>query len=191
MNSRQGNEDDSIKLVRSFYDRFPFPPDPLREGPPPGYNWRWCLDAAYAFCTGSSCLSKRTSDYPRILDAGCGSGVSTNYLAHLNPGSEILAVDVSNGAIDVAKRRLSLSGAYKRSKVFIENRNILDLEDQLPFDYINSVGVLHHLKYPKKVLKVLASLLKKGGLLHLFLYADGGRWAAQRVQKSLKLLDIR
>jgi hypothetical protein len=36
----------------------------------------------------------------------------------------------------------------------------------------------------------LAGLLRPGGLLHLFLYADGGRWEIHRTQRALALLGV-
>ncbi|MDA0886988.1 MAG: class I SAM-dependent methyltransferase, partial [Cyanobacteria bacterium] len=87
--------DAATPVVSAFYDRFPYPGDPLQDGPPPGYNWRWCVDSAWAAATG--CLPPRAGSGPRrwrILDAGCGTGVSTDYLCHLNPGSAVLAVDI-------------------------------------------------------------------------------------------------
>ena len=35
--------DAATPVVSAFYDRFPYPGDPLQDGPPPGYNWRWCV----------------------------------------------------------------------------------------------------------------------------------------------------
>ena len=64
----------------------------------------------------------------------------------------------------------------------------MDLGDETPFDYINSVGVLHHLREPEAGLAALAKLLAPQGLLHLFLYADAGRWEIHRTQKALTLL---
>jgi SAM-dependent methyltransferase len=122
----------------------------------------------------------------RILDAGCGTGVSTDYLAHLNPGAEILAVDISAGALEVAQERLRRSGGL--DQVCFKQRSLLDLAGEGPFELINSVGVLHHLTNPLKGLQALAPLLAPGGLLHLFLYADGGRWEIHRIQRSLALL---
>ena len=60
----------------------------------------------------------------------------------------------------------------------------------LPFDYINSVGVLHHLRQPEAGLRALAELLRPGGLLHLFLYADGGRWEIHRTQRALTAMGV-
>ncbi|CAK6691235.1 class I SAM-dependent methyltransferase [Synechococcus sp. CBW1107] len=180
--------DAATPVVSAFYDRFPYPGDPLQDGPPPGYNWRWCVNAAYAACTGALPAAAAGGRPLRLLDAGCGTGVSTDYLAHLNPGSEILAVDISSGALAVARERLRRSGGGERSQVRIENRSLLDLADEGSFDYINSVGVLHHLRQPAAGLAALASRLKPGGLLHLFLYADGGRWEIHRTQRALGLL---
>ncbi|MBJ7491708.1 MAG: class I SAM-dependent methyltransferase [Synechococcales cyanobacterium SupBloom_Metag_052] len=182
--------DAATPVVSAFYDRFPYPGDPLEDGPPPGYNWRWCVDAALAFCTGSLPPRGPAAESLRILDAGCGTGVSSDYLAHLNPGSELLAVDISAGALAVARERLRRSGGDQRSAVRIEQRSLLDLAGEDPFDYINSVGVLHHLRQPQAGLASLAALLKPGGVLHLFLYADGGRWEIHRSQRALALLAV-
>jgi len=186
------NTDAATPVVSAFYDRFPYPGDPLQDGAPPGYNWRWCIESARAFVAGA--LLPRPAGGPRpwrILDAGCGTGVSTDYLAHLNPGAEILAVDISAGTLEVARERTRRSGAAGQARSLrFEQRSLLDLGGEAPFDYINSVGVLHHLREPEAGLKALAALLKPGGVLHLFLYADGGRWEIHRTQRALSLLGV-
>jgi len=179
-------------MVSAFYDRFPYPGDPLQDGPPPGYNWRWCVDSAWAAATGALPPRPDQGERPwRILDAGCGTGVSTDYLCHLNPGAAVLAVDISAGALEVARERTRRSGAAKAVRELrIEQRSLLDLAGEGPFDYINSVGVLHHLREPEAGLQALAGLLRPGGLLHLFLYADGGRWEIHRAQRALARLAV-
>jgi len=186
----QAPADAATPVVSAFYDRFPYPGDPLQDGPPPGYNWRWCVDAAYAACTGAVAPRPASAGPLKVLDAGCGTGVSTDYLAHLNPGAEILAVDISPGTLEVARERVRRSGGYQQAQVRIENRSLLELEGEGPFDYINSVGVLHHLREPEAGLKALAALLKPGALLHLFLYADGGRWEIHRTQRALTAMGV-
>ena len=186
----QAPADAATPVVSAFYDRFPYPGDPLQDGPPPGYNWRWCVDTAYAACTGGLPAAAGAGQPLRILDAGCGTGVSTDYLAHLNPGAEILAVDISPGTLEVARERLRRSGGGRQASVRLENRSLLELEGEGPFDYINSVGVLHHLREPEAGLQALAALLKPGGLLHLFLYADGGRWEIHRTQRALTAMGV-
>jgi SAM-dependent methyltransferase len=125
----------------------------------------------------------------RVLDAGCGTGVSTDYLCHLNPEASVLAVDISAGALEVAGERLRRSGARERVRELrVERRSLLDLSEEGEFDAINSVGVLHHLARPEAGLRALAERLAPQGLLHLFLYADGGRWEIHRTQRALGLL---
>ena len=181
-----GPSDAATPAVSAFYDRFPFPGDPLQDGPPPGYNWRWCHRSVLAAVHGGI---PDGIEAPRILDAGCGTGVSTDYLCHLNPGAQVLGIDISDGALAVARERLQRSGAEAQvASLRQEQRSLLDLAGEGPFDYINSVGVLHHLDQPEAGLQSLAALLAPDGLLHLFLYADAGRWEIHRTQAALELL---
>jgi SAM-dependent methyltransferase len=185
--------DAATPVVSAFYDRFPYPGDPLQDGPPPGYNWRWCVDSVVAAVRGA--LPPRPAGGGprpwRVLDAGCGTGVSTDYLCHLNPEASVLAVDISPGALEVARERLRRSGgAGKVRELRIERRSLLDLNNEGPFDVINSVGVLHHLARPEAGLRALVDRLAPGGLLHLFLYAEAGRWEIHRTQRALGLLGV-
>ena len=183
-----GIRDAATPVVSAFYDRFPFPGDPLQDGPPPGYNWRWCHQSVLAAVHG---VLPAGSERPRILDAGCGTGGSTDYLCHLNPGADVLGIDISAGALAVARERLQRSGAAAQVRSLRqEQRSLLDLESEGPFDYINSVGVLHHLDQPESGLRSLAGCLAPDGLLHLFLYADAGRWEIHRTQQALTLLEV-
>lgn len=183
--------DAATPVVSAFYDRFPYPGDPLQDGPPPGYNWRWNLRSVHQAVLGVSRPRPLSAPAPKILDAGCGTGVTTDYLCHLNPGADVLAVDISPGALDVARERLRRSGAATVvSSLRQEQRSLLDLQGEGPFDYINSVGVLHHLDDPSAGLKALGDLLAPNGLLHLFLYADAGRWEIHRVQRALTQLSV-
>jgi SAM-dependent methyltransferase len=192
MRPETGPRDAATPVVSAFYDRFPYPGDPIQDGPPPGYNWRWCVDSARAAACGYLPAAPPAGARRwRILDAGCGTGVSTDYLCHLNPGSQVLAVDISGGALELARERTRRSGAAAQvEELRIEQRSLLDLEADGRFDYINSVGVLHHLDQPEAGLRALAAQLAPQGVLHLFLYADAGRWEIHRSQRALSLLQV-
>ncbi len=168
--------------VRKLYDTYPFPPEPLLDERPPGYNWRWNWPAAYSFCTGQ----KPSKLDIRILDAGCGTGVGTEYLVHLNPEAHVSAIDLSAGALEVAQERCRRSGA---DRVEFHHLSLYDVAE-LPgeFDLINCVGVLHHLPDPIRGIKALAPKLAPGGLMHIFVYAELGRWEIQLMQKAIALL---
>ena len=163
--------------------------DPLIDGAPVGYNWRWHYPSAYAFCTG-----RAPTPLPsplRILDAGCGTGCGTEYLVHLNSTAAVTGIDLSAGALAVAKDRLTRSvGREGLARTTFEHRSIFDVED-LPgtgFDHINCVGVVHHTPDPLRAVRALASKLNDGGILHLFVYASHGRWEISLMQQAISLL---
>lgn len=168
--------------VAELYNTYPFPPEPLLDEPPPGYNWRWNWLAAYNFCTGQKPDRKNI----RILDAGCGTGVGTEYLVHLNPDAQIVAIDLSSGALEVARERCRRSGA---DRVEFHHLSLYDA-DQIPgqFDLINCVGVLHHLPDPIRGIQALAPKLAPGGMMHIFVYAELGRHEIKLMQQAIKLL---
>ncbi len=168
--------------VAKLYDTYPFPPEPMLDQPPPGYNWRWNWLAAYNFCTGQ----KPQKQDIRILDAGCGSGVSTEYLVHLNPQAQVIGIDLSAGTLAVAQERCKRSGA---TRVEFHHLSLYDVE-QLPgkFDFINCVGVLHHTLDPIRGIQTLAQKLAPGGLMHIFVYGELGRWEIQLMQKAIALI---
>jgi SAM-dependent methyltransferase len=168
--------------VERLYDTYPFPPEPLLDEPPPGYNWRWNWLAAYNFCTGQ----KPSQQAIRILDAGCGTGVGTEYLVHLNPQASVVGIDLSAGALAVAKERCQRSGA---ERVEFHHLSLYDA-DRLEgeFDLINCVGVLHHLPDPIRGIQSLATKLTPGGLMHVFVYAELGRWEVRLMQQAIALL---
>ncbi len=168
--------------VASLYNTYPFPPEPLLDEPPPGYNWRWNWLAAYNFCTGR----KPQKQDIRILDAGCGTGVGTEYLVHLNPQATVVGIDLSEGALNVAKERCQRSGANRAE---FHHLSLFDVE-KIPgeFDLINCVGVLHHTSEPIRGIQALAKKLAPGGLMHIFVYAELGRWEIRLMQKAIALL---
>ncbi|MEQ8957054.1 MAG: class I SAM-dependent methyltransferase, partial [Coleofasciculus sp. C2-GNP5-27] len=158
--------DNTSTAVARLYDAYPFPPEPLLDEPPPGYNWRWNWLAAYSFCTGQ----KPSRQDIRILDAGCGTGVGTEYLVHLNPHASVVGIDLSAGALQVAQERCHRSGA---NRVEFHHLSLYDAQELAgDFDLINCVGVLHHLPDPIRGIQALAPKLAPGGLMHIFVYAE-------------------
>ena len=177
------SDDRSIhSAVANLYNTYPFPPEPLLDEPPPGYNWRWSWIAAYDFCTGR----KPPQQEIRILDAGCGTGVGTEYLVHLNPEASVTGIDISESAIEVAKERCQRSGANRVQFQQMNLENAHQLDGQ--FQMINCVGVLHHLPDPTAGIKALAEKLAPGGIMHIFVYGELGRWEVRLMQNAISLL---
>ena len=182
------SDDATIRTaVQRLYNTYPFPPEPLLDEPPPGYNWRWNWIAAYNFC----CHRKPEREDIRILDAGCGTGAGTEYLLALNPFANIVAIDISEKALEIAKERCNRSGVAAKHRGSLAFHHLpLESATNLPgeFDLINCVGVLHHLPDPIKGIQSLAQKLAPGGLLHIFVYAQLGRWEIQLMQSAIAIL---
>lgn len=183
MNTPQPSPVQSVSdAVARLYNTYPFPPEPILDEPPPGYNWRWYWPTVHSFCTGAAPRNHQI----RVLDAGCGTGVSTEYLGHLNPQAQVLGIDLSEGALATAQERCRRSGA---ANVAFRHLSIYDV-DQLDgeFDWINCVGVLHHMPDPVRGLQSLAAKLAPGGFLHVFVYAAIGRWEISLMQRAIALV---
>ncbi len=175
------------EAVQKLYNTYPFPPDPLMDEPPGGYNWRWHYQSAYNFCTGI----KPNPEKLRILDAGCGTGSGTEYLMLHNPTAEIIAIDISEKALETAQKRIKKSGILEQFKGSITFKQMpLETAVELDgtFDLINCVGVLHHLPDPNAGIKALAEKLAEGGIMHIFVYGELGRWEIQLMQNAIALL---
>lgn len=111
----------------------------------------------------------------RILDVGCGAGNHSLYLQ--NKGFNVKAIDISKGAIEVAKMR---------GVTDVEGLDVLDEVER--FDTIlllmNGTGIFQELNKVAHYLNHLKSLLRSGGQILIdssdikYMYEDddGGYW---------------
>jgi SAM-dependent methyltransferase len=109
-----------------------------------------------------------------VLDAGCGMGKFS--LAALEAGAaEVVSVDLSE-AVDVAQAHLG-----SRTKAHVVQASIYELPfPPARFDFIFSIGVLHHLPDPEKGFQALVPLVRPGGRIFVWLYALEGNEAFVR-----------
>ena len=99
----------------------------------------------------------------KALDMGCGSGRWDVLVAPLV--DELVAADASPQALRVAEHNLRAANVS-----FIQcTPDTLPFPDEY-FDFIFSLGVLHHLPDTQAAIKSLASKLAAGGRLLLYLY---------------------
>jgi ubiquinone/menaquinone biosynthesis C-methylase UbiE len=99
---------------------------------------------------------------PRVLDIGCGSGVSTMELARLS-GGEVTGMDIDQDMLDVLRGNVEKAGLSDRVKVI--NLSLLDMgfPDE-SFDVIWSEGSIFVIGF-KKGLQEWKRLLKPGGFM--------------------------
>ena len=99
----------------------------------------------------------------RVLDLGCGTGYGTASLVGV--ASDVVGVDVSGEAIEIATEAFGTSGAEFR-RVADPSRNTLPFGDA-SFDAVLSFQVIEHLDRPGAYLAEAARVLVPGGVLLL------------------------
>jgi SAM-dependent methyltransferase len=98
-----------------------------------------------------------------VLEVGCGKGRHTFYIADI--AKNVIAVDFGR-AVDVAL----LNNKNKKNIHFIQ-ADIYNLPfKNNSFDFVFSLGVLHHLPTPEQGFKKLVDLLRNGGGILVYVY---------------------
>lgn len=108
-----------------------------------------------------------------ILVAGCGTGWQSTAVAQNYLGARVLGIDLSLSSLSFAKRMTppSLAG-----RIDYAQADILKLDSiGRSFDMIDVTGVLHHMADPFAGWRVLLTLLRHGGIMHLGFYSELGR----------------
>ena len=124
-----------------------------------GKNLPWCLEGVPKFF--KSLIESKWVKPCKTLDMGCGIGDYANYLA-LN-GFEVLAVDISETAIDLAKKKYT-STKNLQFKIY----DIFKLKDvKEKYDFVYEISILHNIEPKKRAeyIKNICSVLNKGGKL--------------------------
>ena len=105
----------------------------------------------------------RSLESPRILDAGCGAGLWSFYLAKHLPTSQVVGIDVRSEAIDLcSKMKLAKSVA----NVQFYTLAFADLDFEQEFDVIISFYSLHYsYRRDVDVLRAFGRALRPGGAL--------------------------
>lgn len=107
-----------------------------------------------------------------ILVAGCGTDLGAR-VAQTYTGARVLAVDLSLSSLCYAKRTTPPALA---DRVEYGQGDILKLGAiGRDFDMIDCRGVLHHMRDPFDGWRVLLSLLRPGGIMHIGLYSEIAR----------------
>jgi len=156
---------DVTEIIKSFYEKTPFPNyedldsiESLREKAQKGFFARL--------------LNEQIPYGARILEAGCGTGQLSNFLA-IPWGRTVFATDICLNS-------LRLGHAFKQ-KNRIDNVAFMQMNLFQPvfkpdsFDFVICNGVLHHTSDPFLGFQSLLRLVKKGGFIIIGLYNAYGR----------------
>ena len=179
-----------LKAVKDQYEAHPYPPrNPEDEKVRLENSWHDFLEVINFYCfKGKNTFSQEF----RVLVAGGGTGDQTIFLAEqlrYNRRAEVVHIDISEKCMEIARRRAE---ARRLTNITWVHRSILELPSlQLGrFDYINCVGVLHHLEDPSAGLKALGAVLKEDGAMSLMLYGRYGRTGVYQVQELMRRINF-
>lgn len=122
------------------------------------------------------------------LDAGCGKGRFTRFVAeHIEA---LVALDGSS-AVEAAARNLKQFDGVTVVKSDLRDAPFAEES----FDFVSSLGVLHHLADPEEGFRRLVRLLAPGGSILLYLYSrpstPGVRSAALAMATALRKVTVR
>jgi 2-polyprenyl-3-methyl-5-hydroxy-6-metoxy-1,4-benzoquinol methylase len=115
----------------------------------------------------------------RVLEVGSGIGTEAEEFA--KHGAEYVGIDLSSVSIDLCKQRFDVLGLPGEFHV----RNVQDdLSDLGKFDFVYSMGVIHHFPDIELSLNNMHNALVDGGELRLLVYAKNS-WKMAMIQKGL------
>jgi ubiquinone/menaquinone biosynthesis C-methylase UbiE len=104
----------------------------------------------------------------RVLEIGCGMGTDGAQFAQA--GAHYTGIDLTEAAIELARKRFELSGLEGEFRV--ADAENLDFADNL-FDRVYAHGVLHHTPDIARAVAEIHRVLKPGGRAIVMLYHRG------------------
>lgn len=104
-----------------------------------------------------------------VLDVGCGMGRFAEVASRW--GARVVGIDLSNAA-EVAAENL----ADRKGSCFFQADAFAPPFAPESFDFIYSIGVLHHTPDCERAFKGLAKFLKPGGTIAVWLYSGYNKW---------------
>ena len=118
----------------------------------------------------------------KIMEVGVGSGRITNNLIKLNP-QKIIGIEPSI-AIDIARKNIN------SSKVELLNLKAQNINFESEFDYVFSLGVIHHIPEYEDALQKIYNSLKKDGKFVIWVYGKEGNELYLLIFNNLRKITI-
>ena len=120
----------------------------------------------------------------RVLDAGCGTGRHA-YFAAAYGASEVVAMDLS-GAVETARRTLSQFDNFHVLQGDLLHPPLRTATAGGGFDFVYSVGVLHHLPDPYEGFRSLLRFVRPGGTIAIWVYGYENNGFVRNVVEPLR-----
>lgn len=123
-----------------------------------------------------------------ILVAGCGTRQAAE-LAYNNPQCTVLGIDISEPSL---QHEQYLKEKHNLDNLDLKLMSLLDIKSLgQKFDYVVSVGVLHHLPDPDAGLRALKSVLKPQGVMQIMVYGQYRRLGVYMMQQAFRTMNVK
>lgn len=117
-----------------------------------------------------------------VLEAGCGGGHHTSFMAA--HAGRLTAVDLNT--IDIARER-----AKEFANVQFRAADVATMQLGEKFDVVVCVGVIHHTDDPDKTVGNLIRHAKPGGRVAFWVYSKEGNWLVENVVEPVRRAFLR
>lgn len=147
----------------------PWPPSPDQIATAEGFGYAWkkfnslTPDYEEQFLSWIHPIDRDFFRGKRVLDSGCGKGRHLVLSAQFGAG-EVVGVDLSE-AVEAA-----FENTRHLPNVHVVQADIYQLPLRPEYDYVYSIGVLHHLPDPEAGFRKLLEKLRPGGTLSAWVY---------------------
>jgi SAM-dependent methyltransferase len=184
MKSSESTDADVSERVRSFYERYPYPP-PVESLDPYRRQWKDPERRRADYHLSWAGLPYR-EDFS-ILIAGCGTSQAAKHAMRW-PNARVVGIDFSATSV---RCTLDLKRRYGLDNLEVHQLHLeRAVELETHFDQIVCTGVLHHLADPDAGLRALRTVLDPDGAMHLMVYAPYGRTGIYMLQEFCARLGI-
>ncbi|HSF15093.1 MAG TPA: class I SAM-dependent methyltransferase, partial [Vicinamibacteria bacterium] len=109
-------------------------------------------------------MTERLSKGIRVLDAGCGRGSALNKMAALYPRSRFVGMDLSEEAIQFARREAREAGLDNVEFLAADLSDFDESAEPESFDFITTFDAIHDQARPLRVLEGIQRALKSDGV---------------------------
>lgn len=128
-----------------------------------------------------------------VLELGCGTGKQTIPTAiAVGKAGHVLAVDISQAALDAVNERTRVLGLGRRVEVLCCGLDDLDgcLRERAVFDVVFCCFALYYAREPEKVLQIVHRALRPGGVVFFCGPASDNNLELKRFHSAVKLVQI-
>lgn len=161
----------TVDDIRSFWENNPLfsgesqfvsgSPDFFKE------HTKVYIEDVFAGAIPDNLMFPKLSSNMNVLDLGCGIGFWCQELLARYPEINLYATDLTQNAIDLCKKRMSLLNL--KAMYFCQNAELMNFQDS-HFDHINCQGVIHHTPDTDAAIKEIYRVLKPGCTAYISVY---------------------